>query len=87
MTDAPPPIRIPLTQLAPGKRALVECSALDALPAGDRCLLAAMGLGEQCEVRMCRGGHACIVQVDSTRLGLSNGVASRILVTPIDDAP
>jgi len=87
VTDPTPPIRIPLTQLAPGQRATVDCSALDALPPGDRCLLTAMGLGERCEVRMCRGGRACILQVDTTRLGLSQDVAERIMVTPIDDAP
>lgn len=86
MTNPTPPIRIPLTQLPPGRRATVDCSALDALPEGDRCLLTAMGLGERCELRMCRGGHACIVQVDTTRLGLSQEVAARIMVTPIDEA-
>ncbi len=80
------PIRIPLTQLLPGRRAVVECASLDALPQGERCLLSAMGLSECCEVRMCKGGHACIVQVESTRLGLSQDVASRIMVTPIDES-
>jgi Fe2+ transport system protein FeoA len=64
----------------------VECSALDGLPEDDRCLLTAMGLGERCEVRLCRRGHACIVQVDTTRLGIDEQVAARIMVTPIDDA-
>ncbi len=86
MTTPTPPIRIPLTQLAPGRRATVECSALDGLPEGDRCLLTAMGLGERCEVRLCRRGHACIVQVDTTRLGIDEQVAARIMVTPIDEA-
>ena len=45
-----------------------------------------MGLGERCEVRLCRRGHACIVQVDTTRLGIDEQVAARIMVTPIDDA-
>jgi Fe2+ transport system protein FeoA len=45
-----------------------------------------MGLGERCEVRLCRRGHACIVQVDTTRLGIDERVAAQIMVTPIDDA-
>ena len=81
---AQPPIRIPLSQLARGQRATVECSALDSLPNEHRCLLAAMGMGEQCEVRVCRPGTPCIVQIDRTRLGLPHGIADRIMVTPIE---
>ncbi len=78
------PIRIPLSQLPRGQRASIECSALDALTNEHRCLLAAMGLGEQCEVRVCRPGTPCIVQIDQTRLGLPKGIADRIMVTPIE---
>ena len=78
-----PPIKIPLTQLARGQRATVECSALDVFPETERCLLAAMGMGDRCEVRVCKPGTPCIVQVDQTRLGLPSEIASRILVTPI----
>ena len=81
---AQPPIKIPLSQLARGQRATVECSALDSLPNEHRCLLAAMGMGEQCEVRVCRPGTPCIVQIDRTRLGLPHGIADRIMVTPIE---
>lgn len=77
------PIKIPLTQLARGQRASVECSALNALGNTDRCLLAAMGLGEKCEIRMCKPGSACIIQVDQTRLGLPKGIAEQIMVTPL----
>lgn len=77
------PTRIPLSQLARGQRAQVECSALDSLPSEHRCLLAAMGLGETCEVRVCRSGSPCIVQIDQTRLGLARSVADKIMVTPI----
>ncbi|MSR43880.1 MAG: ferrous iron transport protein A [Phycisphaerales bacterium] len=77
-------IQIPLSQLVRGQRATVECSALDALPADHRCLLAAMGMGEKCEVRVCRAGTPCIVQIDRTRLGLPRDVAERILVTLLE---
>ncbi len=81
------PIRIPLTQLRRGQRATVECAALDGLPDDHRCLLSAMGLGDSCQLRVCRPGAPCIVQVDGTRLGISHDVAAQILVTPLPDAP
>lgn len=80
------PVRIPLTQLQRGQRAIVDCSELTDLPEGDRCLLHAMGLHHECEVQVCRPGTPCIVQIDSTRLGISGDVARKILVTPVDDA-
>lgn len=74
--------RIPLTQLKRGERAVVDCSTLTHLPEEDRCLLRAMGLYDRCTVRVCRAGAPCIVEVDTTRLGLSASVARKILVTP-----
>lgn len=81
------PRRIPLTLLKRGQRATVECAALDGLPDDHRCLLSAMGLGDSCELRVCRPGAPCIVQVDGTRLGLARDVAERILVTPLLERP
>ena len=78
---------IPLSQLRRGQRAIVDCSQIDGLPEGDRCLLHAMGMHHECEVKVCRPGTPCIVQIDSTRLGISGDVAGRILVTPIDEPP
>ena len=78
-------VRIPLTQLRRGQRATVECAALDGLPDDHRCLLSAMGLGDSCELRVCRPGAPCIVQVDGTRLGIAQDVAERILVTPLPE--
>ena len=86
-TDHSKPVRIPLTQLRRGQRAIVDCSELTDLPEGDRCLLHAMGMHHECEVRVCRPGTPCIVQIDSTRLGISGDVARMILVTPIEDSP
>ena len=45
-------------------------------------LLNALGMTEQCEMRICQVGNPCIVQVDSTRIGLSPDVAKRIYVVP-----
>lgn len=86
-TPASQPARIPLTQLRRGQRAVVDCSELTGLPEGDRCLLHAMGLHHECTVEVCRQGAPCIVQIQSTRLGLSGSVASRIMVTPLPDSP
>jgi Fe2+ transport system protein FeoA len=80
------PVRIPLTQLRRGQRATVECAALDGLPDDHRCLLSAMGLGDSCQLRVCRPGAPCIVQVDGTRLGIAHDVAAQILVTPIPES-
>ena len=80
-------VRIPLTQLRRGQRATVECAALDGLPDDHRCLLSAMGLGDSCELRVCRPGAPCIVQVDGTRLGIAQDVAERIMVTPLPEQP
>lgn len=50
-------------------------------PASSR-LLRALGLTQSCEVRLCKGGEPCIVQVRSTRIGLSKSVAGGIYVIP-----
>jgi Fe2+ transport system protein FeoA len=75
----PAPVRLSLAQLKRGDRAIVE---LDALPQEDSQLLAAMGLADRAEVRVCRSGSTCIVQVEATRLGISAAMAARILATP-----
>lgn len=77
------PAPIPLTQLKQGQRATIACAAMEGLPDDHRCLLSAMGLGDSCELRVCRPGAPCIVQVDGTRLGIAHDVAERIMVTPL----
>lgn len=80
-----PSVRVPLTQLRRGQRAIVDCSNLADLPEGERCLLHAMGMHDDCQLRVCSPGAPCIVQIDDTRLGISAEVARRIMVTPIED--
>ncbi|MDZ4829821.1 MAG: FeoA family protein [Phycisphaerae bacterium] len=75
----PVPLRIPLSQLKRGDRAVVE---LGSLPKHETLLLAAMGLADQAQVRVCRAGTPCIVQIEATRLGISAEMAARILATP-----
>jgi Fe2+ transport system protein FeoA len=71
---------VPLTHLRRGQRARLHRADLHC----DDCeLLNAMGLTEQCELRVCRRGEPYIVQVNATRLGLAASVAGRIHVHPI----
>jgi Fe2+ transport system protein FeoA len=74
---------IPLRQL--GKGRLGQLHAMD-LCCEDCELLQAMGMTDQCKIRMCRRGSSCIVQVGATRLGVSARFAERILVRPIANA-
>lgn len=77
------PIRLPLTQLKRGDRAVVADAALSE---DDRAILRAMGLDESCTFTVCRAGSGgpCIIQVDATRLGLSPDLARRIMTRPCD---
>ena len=85
VSDPPnkPPVRLPLTQLRRGDRAVMADSNLSE---EDRALLQAMGLDEQAIFTVCRagGGGPCIIQLDATRLGLSPELAARILTRPCD---
>jgi Fe2+ transport system protein FeoA len=45
-------------------------------------LLQTLGLTRSTPVRLCKNGEPCIVQVRSTRIGLSHAVARRIFVIP-----
>jgi Fe2+ transport system protein FeoA len=70
---------IPLSQLAAGK--VVRLHAADLSPQ-DCALLGALGMTDRCVLRICKVGEPCIVQVQSTRIGLSREVADGILVVP-----
>jgi Fe2+ transport system protein FeoA len=73
--DAP----VRLTRLAAGSSArLLTADLVD----GDRALLSALGLARGCRFRVCRAGDPWIVQVRSTRIGLADAVARRLLVLP-----
>ena len=85
MSDAPQPKPsgpaqpIPLTRFEAGK--VVRLHTAD-LPAQDCALLGALGMTDRCVLRICKVGEPCIVQVQSTRIGLSRAVADGILVVP-----
>jgi Fe2+ transport system protein FeoA len=46
-------------------------------------LIRALGLTRTSEFRVCQNGEPCIVQVRSTRIGLSRAVAGQIYVLPV----
>ncbi|RLS28072.1 MAG: ferrous iron transport protein A [Planctomycetota bacterium] len=79
--------RIPLTQLLRGQRALIDADSLTTLAEADRCLLRAMGIHESCELKVCKAGAPCIVEVERTRVGLCGSVASQVFVKPCDGCP
>jgi Fe2+ transport system protein FeoA len=68
-----------LTRLPAGSSArLLAADLLDR----DCELLSALGLAAGCRFRVCRAGDPWILQVRSTRIGLADVVAQKILVVP-----
>ena len=74
------PVR--LSDLRVGSRARFHEARLD--PASCN-LLRALGLTSACELRLCKSGEPCIVQVRTTRIGFSMAVAGGIFVIPEAD--
>lgn len=75
----PSPALARLSDLSPGSIARFHRAYLDE----DDCqLLRALGMTDRCLVRVCQSGEPCIVQVRTTRIGLSRVVAEGILVEP-----
>jgi Fe2+ transport system protein FeoA len=69
---------IPLTHVRVGDVAtLYEVRDAEA-----RGVLRSLGLTDECEIRLCKTGDPCIVQVQATRIGLSRVVAEHLLVVP-----
>ncbi len=80
---------------ASGSASRVETTALSQLPTGaeatlvgdqlaadDRQILRAMGLTDHAPVRVCRQGEPCIIQVRTTRVGLSRAIADLLQTIP-----
>jgi Fe2+ transport system protein FeoA len=70
---------VPLSALALGDTARIHGTSLDE---GTVRLLGALGMTPSSEFRLCKAGEPCIIQVRATRIGLSRGVADRIIVMP-----
>lgn len=73
-------IPIRLCDLEVGRDARFHESTLDAEA---RDLLRALGMTATSVVRLCKRGEPCIVQVRSTRIGLSRMLANEIFVIPL----
>jgi Fe2+ transport system protein FeoA len=74
-----PASAIRLSDVTPGHTARLHCANL---APQDCALLRALGLTDDCVLRVCKVGEPCIVQVRSTRIGLSRAVADGIFVVP-----
>ena len=67
---------VPLVDLAPGTIAVLR----QVLDDQSRAILSSLGLTDGARLRICRLGDPCIIQVRSTRIGLSRAVARSIYV-------
>jgi Fe2+ transport system protein FeoA len=80
--DATPvatPAAVPLSSCRAGSTVRFMGAHLDP---GACDLLRALGITRQCQLTLCKAGEPCIVQVRSTRIGLSREVANGIFVIP-----
>ena len=67
---------VPLLDLVPGTIAVLR----QVLDDQSRLVLRSLGLIDGARLRICRLGDPCIIQVRSTRIGLSRAVARSIYV-------
>ena len=72
-------VAVPLCDLPVGATARVVEARLDS---GSCQMLQALGVTTECQLRLCKKGEPCIVQVRAARIGLSNIVARGIFVIP-----
>jgi Fe2+ transport system protein FeoA len=74
--NTPSATAVPLLDLAPGTVAVLRT----VLDQQSRAVLRSLGLTDGARLRICRIGDTCIIQVRSTRIGLSRVVAQSIYV-------
>lgn len=74
---------VPLLELAPGTTAVLR----QVLDHQSRAVLRSLGLTDGARVKICRLGDPCIIQVRSTRIGLSKVVAQSIYVAVTERDP
>lgn len=73
------PVPVDLTCLEVGAEARFHGTLCDR---ADFELIEALGLTDDCRLRVCQAGDPWIIQVRSTRIGLAESVARTILVIP-----
>ena len=72
------PAAVPLTSVPVGAMAtLLEVRDVESRP-----VLRSLGLTDACVLKLCKVGDPCIVQVRSTRIGISGAVARCLYVVP-----
>ena len=79
MTSQPLATPVQLTHLRTGDRGRFHGADLDR---EDSDMLSALGLGKRCSFRVSKAGDPWILEVLSTRIGLSESVARSLLVIP-----
>ena len=72
---------VPLLDLAPGTVAVLRAVR----DHQSRAVLQSLGLTDGARLRICRIGHTCIIQVRSTRIGLSKVVAQSVYVAVAEE--
>lgn len=77
------PRAVPLTSLQPGATAVLQ----EVCDSRSCAVLRSLGLMGGARFRLCRLGDPCIIQVRSTRIGLSRAVADSVTVTTADGVP
>ena len=75
---------VDLTRLRVGEEARFHGTLLER---ADFELLEALGLTDDCRLRVCQAGDPWIVQVRSTRIGIADSLARSILVVPEPTRP
>lgn len=75
-TDTRSAATVPLLDLAPGTVAVLR----QVVDHQSRTVLRSLGLTDGAQLRICRLGDPCIIQVRSTRIGLSKMVAQSVYV-------
>lgn len=84
MVPPAPVLPVSLNDLAVGAVAWMHEAQLDA----EGChQLRSLGLTRSCKLTLCKKGEPCIVQVRSTRIGISRAVARHIYVVPLPAGP
>lgn len=73
---------LPLTVVPGGTAARLRESDLHN---SDQDLLTALGLTRDCHLMVRKTGSPCIVEVRGVRVGLSEAIAERLMVEPVDE--
>ncbi len=75
---------LPLNGVPEGTSARLRASDLSD---SDRDLLTGLGLIPDRRLMVCKTGSPCIVEVRGVRVGLSERIAERLMVEPVDEPP